>query len=479
MEFEEIKRLRKVFDKYLNYKEINLWELSEWGLYPLLKTPKKESFVEDIKNRISRILIQISNRKREIFSKKNLNQTEIIMLADNSIHVSTFYPILTKIKNAKIIRKDPAFFSNTKKSLEKNDTPYTDIDSYLTPNVKRNLKEAEKWLNKQWKMIQKDLKKGLGENYKDIIEVLRYYMNTRKKYLDMIRDIELLNEMYDQEKNKMIILAEELNPLSRVAIIIAKKKKIKTFVIQHGTVLGDAIFKEVLADKTIVSGNREKNFLISMGTNPKKISAIGQPRFDKIKQKTKEEACKEIGLDSEKKVIVFAAQYLVGGQEIPIKNGLEEFLETIKKIPDKKNFEFIIKPHPNMDKKELYKKVKSTNVKIIENVELYSLLSACDILITSSSMVAIETVLLNRPVITIEIGGRYNLTNYEEDGVGISIYEKDHLVESINKILYNQEFKEKFKKSRKKFIKDFAYKLDGKTAERIANLINNLLKTEI
>ena len=93
-------------------------------------------------------------------------------------------------------------------------------------------------------------------------------------------------------------------------------------------------------------------------------------------------------------------------------------------------------------------------------------------------MVGIEAVLVNRPVITIEIGGRANLTDYEKDGVGISIYEKYHLLAAINKVLYNSAFKKKFIKSRKKFIKDFAYKLDGKASERIINLINKMIKNK-
>jgi len=67
---------------------------------------------------------------------------------------------------------------------------------------------------------------------------------------------------------------------------------------------------------------------------------------------------------------------------------------------------------------------------------LHLLLKASDILITASSMVAMEAVFMACPVITIEIGGRRNLANYEKEGVGISIYKEGLLIESINKRLY-------------------------------------------
>jgi len=479
MEFEEIKSLRKTFDKYLNYNGINLWELSEWLMYPLLTKTKKRNQVQRLKENVLKELVRLNNLKQNIMKNNhNGEEKKIIIIVSSPIHVRTFKTIIKKRNDLKVIKQDPPFSNVTKKNLDRNKILYSNFDSYFDESIKNKMKSAEKWLDQQWLRIKKDenLKKNLGKNYEQVLNALEYFLETRKKYLEIIRFIELLNKIYDTEKNKLVILAEELNPLARAAIIIAKERKIPTLVVQHGSVLGDKFFKEIIAEKTIVSGKREKDFLISHRVNKRKIEVFGNPRFDDIKEKgniPKEEACRRLGLNPKKKIIVFAAQYLLPGDQT-IKNAIKEFLETIKEIKDKDNFEFIIKLRPGGGE-YLPKIDKKLNIKKVENVDLHLLLRCCDILITASSMVGLEAVLLNRPVITIEIGGKRSLTNYEKDGVGISVYKKGQLIEGINKVLYNPSFKKKFVKNRRKFIEDFAYKLDGKTTERTLNLIDKMV----
>ena len=478
MELRELKNLRKDFDKYLNYKGINLWKISETAMYThFLNNPRKIGFLQKIKHKLLRKFIKFKNSQREKESIKDNSKKEVIMVVSAASHVATLKPIIKKM-NVKIIRYDAISSEITKKSLEKDNTLYNTLDSYIDKEVKRELKKADWWLFDQWKLIKKDreLREKIGLNYDHVMEALRYFMKTRKRFLETIRLIEIIDKICKIEKNKIFVSAEDNHDLGRILVGVGRKNKVKSLTVQHGLILRNPVFGEIVSDKMAVHGKKEADYLVSMDGKREKIEITGQPRFDEInkkKVKSKKQACKEFGLDFNKKIVIFAAQPLKSGRVI--KKATIEFIKTIEKIKNRDDFEFIIKLHPRMSKNDL-PEIQDKNIKIIEDADIYSLLNCCDVLITCFSTVGLEAVFLGYPVISIEIGEESRL-DYGKEKVGISLNKKGELENAINRILYNNNFKKNFQKNRKRFIENFAYKLDGRSTERIVSLINKMILT--
>ncbi len=494
MKLRQVKQLRNFFEKYLNYKGINLWLVSETAIFThFLNNPKKIRMHQKLKHRVMKYVIMYKNKQREkekIISSGSLKEgsdesesgTEVSEIADVAIlvsaasHVSTLIPVIKKIgvKNVKIIKYDRLSSEITKEHLEKNKIDYTSIDSYMDDKVKQELKNAGKWLERQFDKIKNDdeLKKILVEDYEYVIDVLEYFMKTRKRFIEAIRLIELVAKIYEKNNTKIVVLAEDNHDFGRAAVLVGRKKKIKSLVVQHGLNYGNPIFNEVIADKMAVFGEKEKQHLIDGGAESNNIIVTGQPRFDEItirSRRLRKDACKEFGLDDKKKIIIFGAQ---PPQSQTIINANIEFIETVNKIINNgdNGFEFVVKLHPRMEKEDF--PPLPENVKVFKDVNLYDLFDCCDLLVTCYSTVGIESVFLGRPCISIEIGEKLGSINYGGEGVGYTVYEKGMLNQAIKKVLFGVEFNKNFEKNKMNFIRNFAYRLDGKSTQRIVDLIN-------
>jgi UDP-N-acetylglucosamine 2-epimerase len=487
MELSKIKELREEFDRYLNYKGINLWLVSETSIFThFLNKPKKIKAHQKLKHRLMRYAIKRKNSQREgatlspaskeTGTDKIAKTSEIIFLVSAASHVATLLPVIKKMgfENVKIVKHDRLSSDITKEHLEKNKLSYTDIDSYIDEEIKQELKKSEGWLGEQFSKIKKDveLKEKIGEDYQHVISALEYFMKTRKRFVETIRLIELVNKMYEVEKNKVVVLAEDNHDLGRSAALVARKKQIKSLVVQHGLNYGNPIFNEVIADKMAVFGEKEKQHLVDGGADSEKIVVTGQPRFDEItmrKRNLRNESCRKFGLDDKKKIIIFGAQ---PPQSQVIINANIEFVETINQIINSgdERFEFVVKLHPRMEKEDF--PALPENVKVFKEVNLYDLFDCCDLLVTCYSTVGLEAVFLGCPCISIEIGERLGSINYGKEGVGHTVYEEGELRRAIEKVLSESEFRNSFERDKMQFIRNFAYRLDGRSTQRIVDLIS-------
>jgi CDP-glycerol glycerophosphotransferase (TagB/SpsB family) len=94
---------------------------------------------------------------------------------------------------------------------------------------------------------------------------------------------------------------------------------------------------------------------------------------------------------------------------------------------------------------------------------------------TVHSTVALEAMLLNKPVITINLTGTPDYMPYAESGAALGVYREEDLVPAIRKALRDPQVIEEMAQSREKFISEYAYKPDGQAAKRIAELITRLI----
>jgi len=483
MKFKEFIKLEDIFKDYLNYNGIHLWKLSEVGMYEnFIKFRKKRGLIDEKKDLLLRKFIELNNNKKEKeYTEKIGLKKDILMILYGISPINTFKPIINKLGNKiKVIRYDPPSENTTKIFLEKNKINYSNIDNYIDDSIKKELKEAERWLSLEWKRIRKDteIKKKLGKDYDLIIKALKYFCYTRKSYLEIIRLIELYTRTYEIEKPKEIIVSDDSNAYGRTAIEVAKKNKIFTLCIQHGQLQGNIVVSDG-ADKLIVNGFQDKRYLISQGVKKNKIIVTGQIRFDNIHKElkiTREKACIKLGINPKKKVVLFTFQKKVAGENVT-QSAIKCFISELKKIKNKEDYEFIISAREDIPLKMLPKSTGNLKFKIIRGGEIHNLLRAVDVFSTAFSTVAIEAILLEKPVISINIDSKENeYINYTKLGVGFKITKEEDFLRALNNCLENKEFLKKFKISREKFIKDYNYKLDGRALERIINEINKILK---
>lgn len=315
------------------------------------------------------------------------------------------------------------------------------------------------------------------------------------RFPELIKDIEIFEYMLDKENVDMIVVAFGVTEFDKTLVSVGNQKGVPSLVVQHG-ISGHPIgFLPLSASKIAVWGRITRDWLVGGGVDANRIVITGSPRFDRYLQrdknfvKEKEKICRELHLDSQKKIIVFATQ-IAGGKigfanlHLSHKEGkdlLFAMANLMKRYPDK---QLVIKLRAAEEEEITQKIVNESNldnIKITLNTNIYELVSACDILITPWSTVGLEAMILDKPVITMDLTGRVVPHHaykklYVESGAAICVYTEKDLIPAIRDALYNEEVRKKLAEERRKFVYEYVYKQDGEASKRVADLIMQVIE---
>ena len=230
----------------------------------------------------------------------------------------------------------------------------------------------------------------------------------------------------------------------------------------------------IKSDYFICSGEYFKE-LKEYSNVAKKVVVMGQPRYDilaradKIYDKNK--IVSDLGLDPNKKIILWCTQ--THGQSLDENiSSINAVYSTMASIKD--DAQLLIKLHPEEDQNApLYRENTQYQPMILKrDVDTYALLSICDLMITKNSTTAMEAVILNKPVIILNLSGEPDRMNYVHENVALGVYDPANLSSAIEKLLDDSSI---LHEKREEFIKKYLYKVDGKATERVVTLMKSLL----
>lgn len=218
----------------------------------------------------------------------------------------------------------------------------------------------------------------------------------------------------------------------------------------------DQIYQKVYGDYVCVLSEITKKNL-----DYKKISKVfitGNPSFDKTIEFFRENSKKE-KIKKENITICYLSQK--HPENILIMEKLIEYTEE-------KNFNLIVKIHPNEKIEDYLKEIdKKLNKKVeILNFNLYEAISKSDIVITIFSTAALEAAILDKPIVA-----KKNISiPFLDLGIGLEYVTLNDIEKKINRILNNTEnINEKLKKARDKF------RPIKKAGEQIKEIVGNIL----
>ncbi len=226
-----------------------------------------------------------------------------------------------------------------------------------------------------------------------------------------------------------------------------------------------------------VPGQYAKDVFIAMGYPPESVFIVGQPRLDPILNRSfdNQSVLSKLDVIADRSVAVLATSplYLFWSRE-DRKTFLRTVVRAIEHFPEE---QLVIKLHPDErieDYQRMLRESGCDNVTLVRDVDLYELLHACNLLMTTHSTVAVEAMLFGKPVICIDLTGRVAISHYTRDGAAIGVQREEDLLPAIRKALYDPQTREGMEQARKRFLSKHIYKPDGQTSRRIAELIIQL-----
>jgi gamma-glutamyl-gamma-aminobutyrate hydrolase PuuD len=222
---------------------------------------------------------------------------------------------------------------------------------------------------------------------------------------------------------------------------------------------------------------------------------------DEVTNSTREEFCRELNLDSTKPIIMVATlgSFVHAYDEHYLIDYLVDCIEK-EELPE--GTQLLIRLHPTtkleyMQQYEKYSFVKLSyisgyiptigwNMTLQEMKLVGKMLKHVDVVISPGSTITIETAIYNTPTI-VPVFHHYQpesgvvIFNYhfkthfkrlQKENLVPFIYHKEDLVNAINDAF---QFPEKFAPQSKKLADDYIHYFDGKSTERIAQKIKDLL----
>jgi len=441
----------------LTYKNINLVEKCE---LELIYSNQSKFLISSAFNKLKHIRMSL----RSIISKpKKGNQNKILFLLYTNSHINNSRSIINELGEKALVVKKDGFTNHVAKKLKRNNIEFNDIEGY--DKSKKNISTAEKSLDKAYNELVKE----------DKIEkpMLKYMF--KSYFPEVIKYIELINNMLEFEKPKLLVVMNEITTLGNIAVSIAKEKKIQTLCIQHGAIANNpGSFVPVSVDKVAVWGEYSKKVMMEHNTPEEKIVITGAPQFDILKDYNKgitPKIAKEIGLDITKKYVLITTQNYPFMEDV-----LRSVCNTVKLIPE---LQLVIKTHPSEYFADKYVKIaqKSGIKSIVTSKYLYPLLKSCSAMITVSSTTGMEALMMKKPVITVNYTGSEDPMPYAENGAAIGVYKEEELLPAIKAVINNDDNNDKINeiiKKSKNFLYDRCHVIDGNASQRIVELIHKI-----
>ena len=251
-----------------------------------------------------------------------------------------------------------------------------------------------------------------------------------------------------------------MHKTSRTFVFYCKKHKIKNYVLQHGAPVLDYGYLPVYTDKMFNWGKLSFDWFLDKGIKIDKLQITGTPKMDRI---VLEKESLENSLESLNILVIMN----------PIGEGLcRNFLQIIREATKGLKINLSIKLHPSSEHYDHLPKLIFNNYsyKVYRLDNTHELIRKSDVVISTTSTVGAETIALYKPLIQIKLEEINTKLAYEDYDCCISIRNHIELLEILKE---KKQLYSKFS-NYDKFISDFFYILDGKSSERIKEIITTL-----
>ncbi|MDP6125252.1 MAG: hypothetical protein QGH20_05820, partial [Candidatus Latescibacteria bacterium] len=179
--------------------------------------------------------------------------------------------------------------------------------------------------------------------------------------------------------------------------------------------------------------------------------------------------------DPSKPLMVYTA---LSGRGVTAKEDVvaasREILSAARQTPE---VTLVIKLHPQDDGAVMRSLVANEGPKdavVISDVDLHGLLFEAAVVVTLASTTGLEAIMLERPIIVVNLSGKPDLIAYVEDGGALGVYEAGGLHSALNLALSDADTQQRLEIGRRKIVVEHAFKNDGGATDRVVDLMERM-----
>ena len=460
-----------------NYKlKFNLFNI------PLSIKISRKNYLK-IKNIFEKIILKLKNKKNFDNNKKsillfefNIENYEDLLnsfsdLNKNILFLNTRRPTIWNFRTFKIMSDKKYSIINLQNFQQFTSTKIS-IESEKLKNKLKKLWNSKSLLNELFSFNSLTFWPDLENSFINICN---------ERFSESISQILLFKEFLSRTNISTILLWAEPSPEEQELIGLAKSKKINIVYLQHAMAGMEDAFKpqgnlvshlahDSQCDKLAVWGEPAKKYGLTYNSR-KNIFVTGSPRHDKFFNHNNFSQKKYVLFATTKPNPLFSKTLTTDS----ISNFLSFITETCTIFSNLPQKNLILKPHPTpvntLDVVKIAEKIDS-NISITYDSNVLKLLQNCEFLITTNnSTIALEAMMLNKPVISLQTESLALTENVVKYNALLSVSNKEDIKKSVETLFYDKKFKEELLKNAKNYLDDF-FSNQGSSSKFLTQLIN-------
>lgn len=375
--------------------------------------------------------------------------------------------------------------SNRKYALKRKGA-YVSFDTPLRGKAAEDVTIQVKELRDKWACFKNEssLRSRFtyeGINIWPVVEgkLSSFFEERFSRVLGIIRQVE---KFHRRKKIKTIVFRADGREKEKAIIAAAGAMNIPTIYVTHGILAENNGHDKLYCTRTAVWGQADFDRYVSLGNPPSKLAVTGSPKYDRLLKETAfipaAQVYQTIGLTPGKEYVVLATQPVRKFSSFNTYEEMKEIVEcAIRAMSQVPGMQLVIKLHP-FDEYSMYEKIfKDTRQKgvfLIRDVDNLSLLKWSSLLLAHNSTAALEAMMLDKPVVIVNLGKRDDTVPYVSNGGALGVYNAVGLASAINEALVDPAIKERLEQGRRQMVSRYLYKQDGLASQRVAELINSM-----
>ena len=454
----------------------------------ILNRPISFTISRNLFSKLKSTIYKISNLflNNSYDSKKK----SILLLDFNPIQYENLLSELNKIEQNVLLlnQRRPAIWNyESFKIIKKLNVKSINLHDYTNTNHEK-LSKSISYLDTQLEKIFQD-----EEKFKNFFQInsVSLWPSIKKSFSEICRNrlhesttrIILLKNFFENNNISSILEWAELSQEENEVLTISKQFKIPSLLLQHAMYPTSKIWEPFSrfaltynypskSDIQAIWGDLTQKHAESSGHNPN-LRITGSPRHDKFFTYNNKKKSGKILLATTV-ISNYDTNFSTIDYFIKFNEFVKEVYRVIKKFPDK---ELIVKPHPVNDSLNDIINVLheiDPKIKISHTQNLEKLIADCDLVITfNNSTVALESIILDVPVITLQVEEWANDISIVNSGAIMAISEISEIEGGVKKILSDDDYRQKLIHKSREFVNNYM-SYQGTASSKISDLISNL-----
>ncbi len=275
---------------------------------------------------------------------------------------------------------------------------------------------------------------------------------------------------------RLLVVGNDFTYEGRVGCQVARANGISTASQMHGVVANNPLHSTHIVDRFLAYGESARRHLLEIGLTDEQVAVVGAPYLDdqpRPSARIDPEIRDNLQLDTSRPYVLVANSG--PGNTISFEHHdrvLEALCRASVALPE---VQFVAKLH-RKDKVEFYKRaeaiVPESRLQFVPSGtpeypgNIFNWLQGASVLLTGASAVAVEAMLMDVPVITMDFANEISGADFIDMRASTHVTEPAALIDAVRTILELSEQREEALSRSRVFLQDMFLDVDGNSAQR-------------